>query len=143
MLTPTVDKNELEDLMDLVSNDMTTDEAYVCRKTGKIHWIPDFAISGIEVDVPADIDDQIKYVSVPDKRDLDLGSSLAYDFAGQHLPIQYEQVRDMFWRAGAYGRFKGLLEGKDLLQAWYDFEAEQTTKALAQWCKDEGLELSA
>ena len=138
---PTVDKNELEDLMDLISDVMATDEAYICRKTGKIHWIPDFSVSGIEVDVPADIEDKDKYVPLPDKRDLDLGSSLAYDFAGQHLPNHYDQVRDMFRRAGAYGRFKGLLESKGLLQAWYDFEAEQATKVLAQWCKDEGLEL--
>ena len=136
---PTVNINELEDIMDLVSNDYSEDEGYVCRKSGKIHWIPDEGISGIEVDVPADIADRDKYVPVPDKRDLDLGSRLVFDFTGEYLAENYDQVRGIFRRAGAYRRFKDLLDRKGKLQAWYDFSDEQTRKALTQWCEDEGL----
>ena len=140
---PAVNISELEDIMELVSNDYSEDEGYVCRKTGKIHWIPDEGISGIVVDVPADIEDTDKYIPVPDNRDLDLGSSLVFDFAGQYLPDNYDQIRGIFRSGGAYRRFKDLLERKGKLQAWYDFRDEQMTKALEQWCKDEGFEVES
>ena len=95
-----------------------------------------------EVETPDDIDDPEKYVPVPDKRDLDLGSHLVFDFTAQYLPQHYDQVRDMFRRQRAYGRFKGLLERQDKLQAWYAFSEEQAAKALGEWCKEEGLQLA-
>jgi hypothetical protein len=36
-------------------------------------------------------------------------------------------------------KFKDLLDRKDLLQAWYDFEAAETEKALRAWGEENGL----
>ncbi len=48
----------------------------------------------------------------------------------------------MFRKKGAYGRFKHFLESNDMLQTWYDFENEQEEKALREWCKENGIEVS-
>lgn len=138
-----VNLDELSFAMDWVSTDFVENEAYVCRDSGKIHWISgDPGDLDEEEEVPDDIDDSDKYIPVPDKRDLDLGSHLVFDFTAQYLPQHYDQVRDMFRRKGAYGRFKGLLERQDKLQAWYAFSEEQAAKALGEWCKAEGLQLA-
>ncbi len=136
-----VNLDELSFAMDWVSTDFLENGAYVCRDSGKIHRIsgdPDELDE--EEEVPDNIDDSDKYIPVPDKRDLDLGSHLVFDFTARYLPQHYDQVRDMFRRKGAYGRFKGLLERQDKLQAWHAFSDEQATKALKEWCKEEGLQ---
>ncbi len=139
---PTVKQSELEMAMDWLSGKFGEDQAYICRKSGEIYWVPeDPDIVGEELDIPADIEDADKYVPVPDKRDLDLGVSLVLDFMAEHLPDSYDQVRSIFRRKGAYSRYKDLLDRKGKLQAWYDFECEHSARALAQWCKDEGLDL--
>ena len=81
-------------------------------------------------------------VEIPHKNDLDLGKRLVFDFVRANLPDDYDHVRRIFSRRGAYGRFKDFLESKELLQSWYDFEAEQQTRALRQWCEDNGIELT-
>jgi len=111
----TVSLDDLDSAMEWVSTDFVENEAYVCRDSGKIHWISgDPGELDEEEQVPDDIDDSDKYIPVPDKRDLDLGSHLVFDFTAQYLPQHYDQVRDMFRAKGAYGRFKGLLERQDV-----------------------------
>ena len=58
---------------------------------------------------------------IPHKNDLDLGQALVFEFAASHLPDEYDRVRDIFRRRGAYGRFKDLLDSKGLLETWYRF----------------------
>jgi hypothetical protein len=43
-------------------------------------------------------------------------------------------VRRIFKRKGAYARFKDLLQQKNALDRWYDFETKATEKALREWC---------
>ncbi len=137
----TVNLSDLQMALDWVSTDYLENQAYVCRDTGKIYWISgESGVLDDEAEIPDDIEDTDKYVLVPDKRDLDLGSHLVFDFTAQNLPQHYDQVRDMFRRKGAYGRFKGLLERQDKLQAWHAFSDEQATKALKEWCNEEGLQ---
>lgn len=141
---PTVDLDQLQGAMDWVSSDSLTNEAYVCRKTGRIYWIPDDAERGDEWEqAPAGVQDPEKFVLVPDKYYLDLGNKLAFDFATQYCPDQYDDVRDLFRRKGAYGRFKDLLAQNSLLDQWYGFSEQQAHMALQEWCKSEGLEVVA
>jgi hypothetical protein len=126
--------------MEFVSTDYVENLAYVCRASGKIYWISgEPGVLDEEDEIPDDIDDPDKYVRVPDKRGLDLGSQLVFDFTVRFLPQHYDDVRDMFRRKGAYGRFKGLLERQEKVQAWYGFSDEQATRALRAWCAEEGL----
>jgi hypothetical protein len=114
--------------------------AWVCRDTGAVLLhSDDFDEFG---PVPAGSDDETRYVPVPDKRDLGLGKPLALEFARTHLPDCYEQVCAMFSHRGAYARFKDLLDRHDSLDAWHQWETEQTRQALRAWCADNGIELA-
>jgi len=137
---PRVCLSDLQGAMEWVSDDMSDSEAYVCRQTGRIYWVSgEPGLLDYEEEVPGDIDDIEKYLPVPDKRDLDLGARLAFDFAARHLDDQYEAVRSIFRHKGAYGRFKEMLEQQACLDAWYAFSEEKTLGALEEWCVSEGL----
>jgi len=111
-------------------------EAWVCRDTGAVYWHSD------EIDsLPEDIDDAARYVALPNKHDLGLGKPLALEFTRMQLPDCYEQVRAMFSRRGAYARFKDLLDRHDRLDAWHQWETEQTRQVLHTWCADNGIKL--
>ncbi len=88
---------------------------------------------------PADIDDESLYLTVPNKRDLDLGRELAFRFAETHLPDFYQKVIDIFHQRGAYARFRDLLEYQDQLEAWYAFEEHETRQALRAWAAEHDL----
>ena len=60
----------------------------------------------------------------PDKRELDLGKPLALDFARECLPDDFDEVRYMFSRKGAYRKFRALLIRRNVLDRWYEFEFE-------------------
>src|SRR5215469_13807844 len=88
------------------SGGMGENEAYLDRQSGKIYWHSEFGDNDEEL--PADIDDE-KYISIPDKRELDLGKPLVLDFAREFLPDDYDEVRQIFSRRNAYRRYKDLL----------------------------------
>ena len=136
----TVSLDQLQVALDWVSGNMLDDEAFICRENGIIYWLSgEGGILDEEDELPGDIDDSEKYVPVPDRRDLDLGNRLAFDFAAQFLADQYDEVRDIFRRKGAYGRFKILLKQRELLEKWYVFSDERTPSALEIWCESEGF----
>ena len=59
--------------------------------------------------------------------------------AAKFLPDDYEEVRRIFSRRGAYGKFKGILERRRALERWYAFEAEASERALREWCEVNGV----
>src|SRR5215813_12007821 len=81
------------------SGGMGENEAYLDRQSGNIYWHSEFGDNDEEL--PNDIDDK-KYILVPDKRELDLGKPLVLDFAREFLPDDYDEVRRIFSRRGAY-----------------------------------------
>src|SRR2546429_6921367 len=82
------------------SGGMGENEAYLDRRSGKIYW--HFEFGDNDEEMPDDIDDDEKYISIPDKRELDLGKPLVLDFAREVLPDDYDEVRHIFSRRGAY-----------------------------------------
>ena len=138
---PTVSLDQLQNAMEWASSDFLDNEAYICRQTGNIFLITDDPGIIDEEEIPEDIHNSDRYLSVPDKRDLDLGSQLAFDFTARYLAQHYDEVRDMFRHRGAYRRFKDFLERKDMLEQWYAHSDEQAAKALGEWCVTEGLSL--
>jgi hypothetical protein len=135
---PTVDLTELQGAVEWVSDSVADGEAFVCRQTGRIYWISDDGSLEPE-ELPDDTDDTEKYAPVPDKYELDIGVRLVFDFTKIRLPDQYEEVRSIFRRKGAYRRFKALLVERNLLERWYDFSEEQTLAVLEEWCASVGL----
>ena len=137
---PTVSLDQLQNAMEWASSDFLDNEAYICRQTGKIYWLAgDPGMIDEEEEIPEDIHNGDRYLPVPDKRDLDLGNQLAFDFATRYLAQYSDYVRDMFRRQGAYRRFKDFLERKDMLEKWYAYSDEQAAKALEEWCEAAGL----
>jgi hypothetical protein len=66
-------------------------------------------------ELPDDIDDSEKYVPIPGKSELDLGKPLVLDFARQFLSDDFDEVRQIFNKRGAYARFKDLLDRRGAL----------------------------
>ena len=122
------------------SGGMGENEAYLDRQSGKIYWHSEVADNDEEL--PDDIDDE-KYILIPDKRELNLGKSLALDFAREFLADDYDEVRQIFSRRGAYRRYKELLVRRGALERWYDFSNKSEETALREWCAENGIELSA
>lgn len=111
-------------------------EAFLCRQTGKIYCHSEFEdIAELTDELPDDVEDEEKYIAVPDKRELDLGKRLVLDFARQFLPGDFDEIRYIFSQRGAYQKFKALLTRRHALDQWYDFQNKATEQALRRWCE--------
>ena len=106
--------------------------AYISIDTGTIYWISE--LNPLDEEVPEDLETSDRYIPIPHKNDLDLGSDLALRFAEAELPDRYNSVAQLFRHRGAYARFKELLASEGSLDKWYAFEAESTERALRDWC---------
>jgi hypothetical protein len=122
------------------SGRMGENEAYLDRQSGKIYWHSEFGENDEEL--PDDIDNE-KYIAIPDRRELDLGKPLVLEFAREFLPDDYDEVRHIFNRRGAYRRYKDLLVRRGALERWYDLSNKAEEAALREWCAENGIELSA
>lgn len=115
-------------------------QGFVDRQSGKFYFDSDVADIEEDEKLPADIEDE-RYVEIPHRNELGLGKPLVLDFVDQFLPDDYDEVRRIFSRKGAYARFKGLLARRNALQQWYDFSAKAEKEALREWCEESGIEL--
>ena len=121
------------------SGGMGENEAYLDRQSGKVYWHSEFGENDEEL--PDDIDNE-KYIAIPNRRELDLGKPLVLEFAREFLPDDYEEVRHIFNRKGAYRRYKDLLVRRGALERWYDFSNKAEEAALREWCAENGIDLS-
>lgn len=112
--------------------------AYLERETGKLFYYSEYG-DNVE-DTPDDLESD-KYIVLPTKIDLDLGKDLVFYFATQNLPEDLQKVESIFHRSGAYSNFKGLLERRNLLEEWYEFETKATESALRKWCEGNSIDL--
>jgi len=112
---------------------MTENIAVICKETGEILYKSDY---GDEDEIPEEFYDREDCIVIPHKNDLDLGRNLVFEFAEQYLSDDFQRVRQIFRRRGAYARYKDLLEDQGLLKEWYDFENARQTEALRDWCKE-------
>ena len=132
--------SELVDAFEWVSADGPFENmAYVSRASGEIWLVSDFDDSGDEP--PENADDEALYLTVPSKQELDLGRSLALRFAGESIANDLSTVRAFFAKPGAYAKFKGLLEARGALDAWYAYEAAGVEQALRAWAEENDIEL--
>ena len=116
-------------------------EAYLSLETGAIHYHSEYG--DLEEQLPDDIDDQDKYVVIPQKRYFGLGRRLAQSFTEQFLPNNVDEVSAMFKRSGAFSQFKQLIEAHGQLDHWRLFESEALTQAIRQWCEDNEITIDA
>lgn len=114
-------------------------QAYISTDTGAIYWISE--LNPLEEEVPDDLETSDRYIAIPHKNDLDLGSELALRFAAEERPDLYTRVEGFFQHRGAYVRFKELLAAEGCLDKWYAFEAACTERALKNWCAENDIEI--
>jgi hypothetical protein len=135
--------SDLELAFEFVSSEgVGMNEAFLCRRTGKIYWRSDSSDDLNEEEMPDDIEDEEKYIAIPGKRELDLGKRLVLDFAREFLPNDFDEVRYMFSKRGAYKNFRALVTRRNVLDRWYEFESKATERALREWCDLNSVELA-
>jgi len=116
--------------------------AILCRRTGKIYFHSEFSdFEEFNDELPEDVEDEEKYIDIPEKRELGLGKPLALDFSREILPDDFDEVRYMFSKRGAYKKFRALLIRRNVLDRWYDFESKATEQALREWCQFNSIEI--
>ncbi|MDF0522494.1 hypothetical protein P0R31_35225 [Bradyrhizobium yuanmingense] len=110
---------------------------FICRQTGKIYYQFDQDdLQEFEDDeLPDDIEDETKYLQIPNTRDLDLGKPLVIAFAREFLPNDLDDVRTIFSKRGAYQKFKALLSRRAAIDAWHDYRNKAKERALRDWCE--------
>jgi hypothetical protein len=67
----------------------------------KSTFSPNSDAAELNDELPDDIEDDEKYIAIPDKRELGLGKPLALEFAREFLPGDFDDVRHIFDRKGA------------------------------------------
>ena len=131
--------SDIEDAYFFVSSDSYgLHTALLNKDTGQLYYRSEMG----DID---EIDDDLDWshcAAIPHKNDLGLGQELVFEFVKNRLVDEYDRVRQIFKKRGAYGKFKNLLESKALLQDWYDFENQQEERALRRWCNENGIEIS-
>jgi hypothetical protein len=114
--------------------------ALLCLDNGEIYYHSE---DGDLDELDEDKFDCDNFLVIPHKNDLDLGQKLVFEFAEMRLPDDLDRVSQIFSRRGAYRRFKDLLEDRDLLQSWYDFENQREEEALREWCRENEVVLKS
>jgi len=134
-----VDFSEISDAFDFVNfGSIYEHQAFIDKETGQIYYHSEF---GDDIDeLPEDIDSD-RYIGIPHKNELDLGIKLVLSFAYSYLPGEAEEIQAMFRRKGAYSKYKSLLDGKGMLEKWYEFEATEQEKALREWCEEQSIQI--
>ena len=134
--------SEIEDAFFYVSSaHMYANSAILCKESGKILYQSEYLEEEAMDEIPEEVLENEDCVEIPHKNELDLGRNLVFEFVDEHLPGDFDRVRNIFRRKGAYGRYKDLLEERGLLKKWYDFENDRQTVALREWCEDNEIEL--
>lgn len=122
------------------SGGLGENQAILDTQTGRLYWHSEIGDNFEEDELPEDLDGE-RCIEIPHKNELNLGRALVFDFVQQFLPDDYDDVRDIFRRRGAYGQFKAMLVRRGALDRWHDFSAKAEEAALRAWCADNAIEL--
>ena len=132
--------SELEEAFEFVGGAAQCERmAMLCVQTGQICFRSE--LSGFD-EIPEEAYDSALWREVPHPKQLGLGNELVFAFIAQRLPADIDRVRSIFSRKGAYSRYKGLLEGRGILEEWYEFENASLKEAILKWCRDESIEVT-
>lgn len=114
--------------------------AYLCLVTGAIFLTSELDPS-LDVALPDDLESSDRYIGIPDKRDLELGTTLVFRFVEERMPHRRDEVTAYFTRRGGYARFNALLRSDGMLAHWNAYEEAATDAALRSWCAEHGIKL--
>lgn len=133
--------DDIENALLFVSMDQKfMHNAFLCIETGQIFYASELGDSD---ELPEDIDDTEKYITIPHKNDLELGKALVFEFTSEYIPEELDRVHAYFRSRGTYSRYKDFLLEKGLLDKWYKFEDERQRAALKEWCQDNSIKIKS
>ena len=133
--------DEIQEAFSLVSSgECGMNRVLLCLDNGEVYYHSE---KGDLDELDEDNFDCDHFLEIPHKNDLDLGERLVFEFADNQMPNELDLVEQIFSGRGAYGRFKDLLEQRDLLQSWYDFESHREEEALREWCRENDVVLKS
>jgi hypothetical protein len=136
----TISFDDIENAFFFVSMDQQgMHNAYLCKETGQIFYTSEI---GDADELPEDVDDPEKYITIPHKNDLDLRKALVIEFTSKYLPEELDRVYSIFRSKGAYAIYKDLLERKGFLDEWYKYENERQKAALKELCMENSIEIT-
>ena len=121
-----------------VDGGMSGNEAFLCLETGKIYLHSEIADAD---ELPDDIENDGKYLPIPNKRQLELDTRLVFGFTRKFLPADAEEIEDFFRRKGGYAKFKRLLDDRRALDQWRAFETQAEEAALRAWCLEHSIDV--
>ncbi len=136
-----VKRSDLELAFDFADVDGMGNAAFICRETGRIYWTSEWDKLEDDDELPEDLEDEQKYLPLPDKRDMGHGKLLVLSFAREFLPGDYGEIRDIFSREGAFQQFKALLARRNAIDSWHRYENLQTERAMREWCEVNSITL--
>ena len=87
---------------------------------------------------PEEIDEE-RYIAIPTRAELLLGKPVVISFVETYMPNDIVEVHRIFGHKGAYSNFKNFLELKNMLEQWYEYEQNETERALREWCEGMGI----
>jgi hypothetical protein len=134
-----VNLDELAHAALIVDDGEGSAKALVARDTGMIHLLNDDYMDE-EAPLPADVEAEGNYVSVPAAGELGLGDELVLRFAAQHMAGDQATVREML-RTDDVDGFEALLEERQASETWERFRSEESETALRRWCEQHGLQV--
>ena len=117
-------------------------EAFVRTDADGIVYVPSSMIADEEQRQAAcdEMDEEGSWISFPDASELRLGKDVALRYAERFLSENdYERVVDIFYRRGAFRRFKDLLDERGKLEEWYAFEEISELAALKEWLTEKDI----
>lgn len=117
-------------------------EAFVRTDADGIVYVPSSMIADEEQRQAAydEMDEEGTWISFPDASELRLGKDMALRYAERFLSDNdYERVVDIFYRRGAFRRFKDLLDERGKLEEWYAFEEISELAALKEWLTEKDI----
>lgn len=135
--------NEIHDALMFVSGaDYGENSALLDKQTGKIYYCSELAGIDDLNELSEEEYDPANHIEIPHNNDLELGRNLVFEFVEQFIPEHEDKVRQIFRKRGAYSRYKDLLDSKNVLEEWYDFESKSEQIALLQWCKENEIDIA-
>ncbi len=110
--------------------------AMVNRESGEIYYFSDE--EGMRDPLPEDAYTD-KYISLPSERDLGIGREQIFSFSKENAKVDFEKVRNMFNRRGAFGNFKDYVFDLGVIDEWYEYENNEKKRLILEWCEENGI----
>ena len=123
------------DEFDMINNEL---HLFYNTITGEFDFYTDY-MEELDGDYADKFEDE-EWVAAPSQRDIG-DYDIMVDFAETITdPHQYELFSVALMGAGAFRRFRDVLERTDLEEEWYAFKHKAYVEIARAWCKNKGIE---